>query len=166
MSFQSSTNKVLGAVAGVATAKKLADKQTADEIAKASKAEEAKAVEEQKLIKQQDVEKRQAEKARVEKASALLKAQKTEQSLIAQYTKGVAINNAAARKNFISSQFNYEDLRSGKISPLEFQASYLENLDNLSKKLSELDVATGIESKAITKKMNVKRKTRIKGGKR
>lgn len=174
MSFQSSANKMLGSVAGVLTAAKIAEKEKETEATKQHKAEETQKLEQEKnakkqkleqekIAKQKKAEEEGIQKGRIEKASALLKAQKTEQSLISQYTKGLAINNAAARRQFIHSQFDYETLRSNKISPLEFQANYLENLDNLGKKLADFDASRNLKTMGLTKKMNLKHK---KGGKK
>lgn len=117
MSIQGEINKVITTTAGIAVgAKKLANEK-AKEVATAEK------------LKNEEVEK--AKEKELEKSKSLYQATKVEEQETAKAIKGLANLQAKYRKDFIHSQFDYEGLKSGNKSPLEFQADYLNNLANM-----------------------------------
>lgn len=117
MSIQGEINKVITTTAGIAVgAKKLANEK-AKEVATAEK------------LKNEEVEK--AKEKELEKSKSLYQATKVEEQETAKAIKGLANLQAKYRKDFIHSQFDYEGLKSGNKSPLEFRADYLNNLANM-----------------------------------
>lgn len=128
MSVQSEINKIINITAGAAIGVKKASDDKKKELAKVEQSKLAKAEEEakQSALKEQQTKEDEASKAR-----SLYQATKVEAQETAQAVKGLANLQAKYRKDFIHSQFDYESLKSGKKSPLEFQTEYMNNLANM-----------------------------------
>ena len=124
MSIQSEINKMITTTAGVAVgAKKLANEK-AKEVANAEK-------QKQQEAEKTALEEQKAKEKELEKSKSLYQATKVEEQETSKAIKGLANLQAKYRKDFIHSQFDYEGLKSGNKSPLEFQAEYMNNLANM-----------------------------------
>ena len=128
MSVQGDINKLINLTAGATIGVKKASDEKKKEIAKQEQAKSAQAEEE---AKQSALKEQQAKQAEASKAQSLYKATKLEEQETAQAIKGYANLQAKYRKDFIHSQFDYESLKSGAKSPLEFETDYMNNLANM-----------------------------------